>query len=136
MNNIAVFCFVEHGGKILLVKKNYGNKSWTFPGGAVAPQEAIVDALAREVKEETGQTISTAEYVAAFYSKDNYSIALCFCISLEKLDDITFDESEISDVKLFEMDNLPQPMSPRYVFWLKTYRDRKNNLSQNLFQYA
>ncbi len=39
---------------ILLVKQDYGNHLWTFPGGVVETNESIAQAVVREVKEETG----------------------------------------------------------------------------------
>ena len=66
--NIGVFCIVEHHNKILLVKKNYDNCNWILPGGAVEIGEGTLDALAREVLEETGQIMSDAEFVAAFFA--------------------------------------------------------------------
>lgn len=137
MNNISVFCFMECEHRILLVKKSYGNLSWTFPGGAIMPQEDILGALKREVREETGQHIADPEFIASFYSKDHYSIALCFAIRIERLGQLTFNAHEISEAGLFDMDDLPSPMSPRYVFWLRSYQDIKmRRTTKRLFQYA
>lgn len=41
-------------GQILLLKRTYGNKGWSLPGGAVDPGETIHEALFRECKEELG----------------------------------------------------------------------------------
>lgn len=39
---------------VLLVKQAYGGHFWTLPGGRVEPEETLVDAVVREVREETG----------------------------------------------------------------------------------
>lgn len=135
MKNIAAFCFLEHEDKILLVKKNYGNKSWTLPGGAIEPQEGFELALIREVMEETGQRISGIEFVASFYSRDHYSIALCFKAQLNQLVKIAFNPEEISNVEFFDFKELPKPMSPRYQFWIESYQRMKQLSPKNLFQY-
>jgi len=47
-------------GKVLLVKVNYGrNKGkWMLPGGVVEDGESLEDAVIREIKEETGLSIT------------------------------------------------------------------------------
>lgn len=50
-------CFLEHDGKILLLKrnidKNYGDK-WSSPGGKIDKGETESEAAVREIFEETG----------------------------------------------------------------------------------
>lgn len=55
---LTVLCMVYKGNKILLqnrVKSDW--KGLTFPGGHVEKKESFVDAVIREVLEETGLTI-------------------------------------------------------------------------------
>lgn len=55
---LAVLCLVEDGGRILLqnrVKRDW--QGYTLPGGHVEPGESFVDAVMREMKEETGLTV-------------------------------------------------------------------------------
>ena len=52
---LTVLCLIQDGNKILLqnrVKKDW--KGYTLPGGHVEPGESFVDAVRREMKEETG----------------------------------------------------------------------------------
>ena len=55
---LAVLCLIRDGDKILLqnrVKKDW--QGYTLPGGHVECGESFVDAVIREMKEETGLTI-------------------------------------------------------------------------------
>ncbi len=49
--------------KVLLLQRNDGNNTWEIPGGKRENNEDIVDALKREVKEETGLTINDYKLV-------------------------------------------------------------------------
>lgn len=56
---LTSLCMVYRGEEILLqnrVKTDW--RGYCFPGGHVEPGEAIVDSVIREMKEETGLTIS------------------------------------------------------------------------------
>lgn len=52
--------------KVLLLQRNDGNNVWEIPGGKRENNENIVDALKREVQEETGLIIN--EYKLVYVS--------------------------------------------------------------------
>ena len=87
----AVFtnmCMITQDEKVLVLDRK--NPDWpgiTFPGGHVEPGEAFVDAVIREVWEETGLTVENpvlcgtkqfptddgARYVVLFYKADRFT---------------------------------------------------------------
>ena len=55
---LAVVCLLEDGGRVLLQnRKKEDWHGWALPGGHVEPGESFVDAVIRELQEETGLTI-------------------------------------------------------------------------------
>ena len=55
---LTVLCLIQKDGKILLqnrIKTDW--RGYAFPGGHIEVGESIVDAVVREVREETGLTI-------------------------------------------------------------------------------
>ena len=53
-------------GEVLLLKADYGAKSWGLPGGALEPGETIHEALIRECREELGSDI-LINYLSGVY---------------------------------------------------------------------
>ena len=61
---LTVLCLISNGNKVLLqnrIKDDW--KGYTLPGGHVEPGESFVDAVIREMKEETGLEISNPKLV-------------------------------------------------------------------------
>lgn len=55
---LTVLCLLQNGNKYLLQDRRKNDwKGYTFPGGHIEPGESIVDAVIREMQEETGLTI-------------------------------------------------------------------------------
>ncbi len=55
---LTVLCLIQDGDRVLLqnrVKNDW--KGYTLPGGHVEPGESFVDAVVREMREETGLTV-------------------------------------------------------------------------------
>ena len=48
---------VDAAGNVLLARHRFGAPQWRFLGGFLHPRERVEDALAREIKEETGLVV-------------------------------------------------------------------------------
>ena len=88
---LTVLCLLQDGDRILLqnrIKKDW--RGYTLPGGHVEPGEPFVDAVIREMKEETGLTvknpklagikqfpIDNGRYIVLFFKAEEYAGDLC-----------------------------------------------------------
>jgi len=87
---LAVTAFIrDKDGRILIVHKSLEQRVdggfWTCPGGKVEPEEGIVDALKREVKEEVGLAIKDYRWIGedVFESDDRFYHAQHFLCSAD-----------------------------------------------------
>src|SRR5690554_3799432 len=98
------FRFGVHGiilnpqNQILLLKRTYGNKGWSLPGGAVDPGETIHKALHRECKEELGIRIYDLCLTGFYYHSHINAQVVIFRCSIPMDEEIILS-SEHSDYK-------------------------------------
>jgi ADP-ribose pyrophosphatase YjhB (NUDIX family) len=103
-------------GHVLMVRQSQGNKLWTLPGGKVRATEDVAKALEREVREETGLSIATAQLAAIFDRASRRSLAVLFTVKLKAGTFRPKDPKEIMEIAF--KTRLPSHASPsaRY-FW-------------------
>ena len=124
-------CMVyDHNGNILVEDRL--DPSWPglcFPGGHVEPGESFVDAVIREVREETGLTIKNPRlcgtkqfqtqagerYVVFFYKTDQFSGELksshegkVFWVPRDTLDQYVLCDDFLDMIRVFEEDDLSE----------------------------
>jgi 8-oxo-dGTP diphosphatase len=70
---LAVGALVEQAGKVLLVRRAVDPRlgTWCLPAGYVEYDEGPVEAVIREVKEETGVVIRVKELLAAYHVRSD-----------------------------------------------------------------
>jgi len=106
--------------------------SWALPHGCVDVGESALDALKREVREETGLLISDAEPFG-LYTDPKYSVTypngdqvqtftVAFLVK-EWHGELTPDGDEAAEVGFFQMDNLPKPIYPIHLDTILDYRN-------------
>ena len=111
MHTVGVFANIfDPEGRILCVKRNYGPRNWTTPGGRLEKGESPLAALEREVLEETGYRIAPQQLVGIYANvyKDDVVISICACIVGQEE---WSPNGEIAEIGFFSQDRLPEPMS-------------------------
>ena len=107
-----VLCLIQDGNRILLqnrVKEDW--KEYTLPGGHVEPGKSFVDAVIREMKEETGLEILNPQLVGIkqFPIEGGRYIVLLFKTESFKGEVISSDEGEMEWIeygRLSEVDTV------------------------------
>lgn len=102
---VVVSATIENkDGKILLVKSSKWFNKLTMPGGHIEPGEKMIEALKREIKEETGLDVESKEILSfgeLINSKDFHRPMHCiyfdFLCELKNGDEITLDNDELND---------------------------------------
>ena len=125
--------------KILLIKRltppfvGY----WALPGGRAEPAEAVEQTVAREVKEETGLDVSIVHKVGEYHEQgvqagiqyDYY--ATCFLVKPAG-GQMRNQESEIAEIKLFSLDELPEVLAFEHSKMIKDYVEKRKQKKANL----
>lgn len=75
----AALAVVEKDGLLLAVTREHDRSDWTLPGGKLEPDEDWLIALVREVREETGVTVVSAELVHEGTSDDDHLVRTYRC---------------------------------------------------------
>ncbi len=87
-----------------------GKEYYTLPGGKQEPNELMIDALKREVKEETGLTVEPKSllFIREGFGKESHRIEfmfICDVIGDAEEDKLLYDENQIG-TKWLSIDNI------------------------------
>ena len=112
--------FIHHGGRLLL-QKRADNGCWGAHGGCIEIGENTEDGARRELFEETGITANKLELIGVFsgpemlYTYPNGD-EICVVAISYACDDFEgkprIDEGEVSALKWFSFDDLPENINP------------------------
>src|SRR5208283_3057243 len=119
--------------RILLVKRDTVpfKGYWALPGGRMDPFETVEQTVVREVKEETGLDVAIARKIGEYVEKgvkddvEYEYYPTCFLVKTVG-GEIKRQESEIQEIQLFSLKELPYPLAFEHE---KMIKDCLNNKS-------
>ena len=103
--------FDEKGRVLLVHRTDYD--LWNLPGGALEDLESPIDAVKREVKEETGFIVEVVKLVG-IYSKPNKN-HFVFSFTCKILSGGITLNSEADRIEYFEINKIPKNTVPKQV---------------------
>ncbi len=117
--------------KELLLEKQVHFNSWSLPHGCVDVGESALDALKREVKEETGLSVVSADPFG-LYTDPKYSITypngdqvqtftVAFLVK-SWTGELVADGEEVVELGFFPLDKLPDPVYTIHLDTILDYR--------------
>ncbi|MGD6933605.1 MAG: NUDIX hydrolase [Candidatus Bathyarchaeia archaeon] len=115
-------------GKILLIKRDTlpFKGYWALPGGRLDPGEIVEQTCVREVKEETGLDVEIVCKVGDYHEqglKDDVEYdyyPACFVVKVVG-GATRKQDSEIQEIKLFSLKELPSPLAFEHDQMVKDY---------------
>ncbi len=126
----AIIPFPEN--KILLIKRNTipFKGYWGLPGGRMDPGETVEKTIVREVKEETDLDVEVVgkigEYIEKGVKDDVEYEYYPTCFLVKRVGgEIKRQESEIQDIRLFSLKELPMPLGFEHDKMINDYLTNK-----------
>ena len=127
----GVRALILDSNRHLLFEKQTEFSSWALPHGCIDVGESALDAVKREVNEETGLTVIRAEPFG-LYSDPKYSVTypngdqvqtftVAFLVT-EWRGELVVDNAEVSELAFFSLNALPDPIYPIHIETIQDYR--------------
>ena len=98
-------------GRVLLVHHSYGRRGWELPGGGRRSKESLDEAVRRELREEVGVEVTTAELFGVYYERGFDHHHFAFRCALVPGSDPKASSPEITECGFYAFDELPRPMT-------------------------
>jgi 8-oxo-dGTP diphosphatase len=113
---VGVACILLKGNKILMGKRksSHGAGAWAPPGGHLEFGEEPVNAVVREVLEETGLKVTSPKFAAMtndiFKEESSHYITLYFVCRYESGEARVMEPNKCEKWEWFEWNRLPEPL--------------------------
>jgi mutator protein MutT len=124
---IAVYIFLIKEGQILMARRfntGWQDGNYGLPAGHLESGESLVNALLREVKEESGVdlNINDVELVHTMHRKNKY-MDLFFIAKKWSGEPKIMEEDKCDDMKWFPLSELPTNIVPSVKFAIENYQN-------------
>ena len=110
---IGVFAIIERDGRYLLAHRT-DIDWWNLVGGGLEYDETIEQGLDREVREEIGAQIEIVRLVGVYSKPRKREVVLSFLCQLTRDSPEPTTSDEVSEVRWFSPDALPDNFLPKH----------------------
>ena len=117
----GAFSFIFDSKNRILLCRRYDKDIWNLPGGKVEKGEAPWAAAIREAKEEIGVTIKIEKLAGIFFKPIKDDLVFQFVSKITE--GIPTKSEEAKEVAYFDIDDLPQNISPLQSKRIKLFFD-------------
>lgn len=115
LRHAVVDAIIVEGDKIMLTKRALNLRAggkWAIPGGYIERDETSIEAVMREVLEETGYTCEVEQLLTVMdkpdrRGDDRQNISFVFTVHLIAQLHTQLDKTEVSELKWFPLNQLP-----------------------------
>lgn len=128
MYNVAVsMIVVNHQTKQILLIQQYGKPDYVLVAGYVNRTESLENAVVREIKEETGMTVSEIRFNRTRFFERSNTLMCNFTAFIENDAELHTNE-EIDSFAWFSFDEARKNIRPNSLaeYFLNTYLDECN----------
>lgn len=114
-------------GRICCVRHGYGATDWNAPGGGIEQSESPIDALRREVLEETGFTVEIRDLIGLYSVPAQSGLVVWFHAEITS-EQWREPDGEIMDHGFFGREDLPNRIHPCVYVCLMDAFDKKRGI--------
>lgn len=132
--NCVGAAILNDSGEVLL-QKRADRHVWGFPGGVMELGETFEEALRREIKEETGLTVSIEKLIGIYsaYSDkypngDEAQPILAFFLCKIDSGELSTDDEETLELRFFKENDAPQLLNKQHDDMFRDLFSNKNNV--------
>ncbi|MDD2807317.1 MAG: NUDIX domain-containing protein [Patescibacteria group bacterium] len=128
--HIGINVFVVKNNQLLLGKRKgvYGAGTWGLPGGHLETGEAMEDAAARELMEETGLQANNFEFANVVNDRSGNQHYLQIGFTAQNTDgELTLKEPDrCEEWKWFKLNELPPELFPPHIKQIENFLKKTN----------
>lgn len=134
---VGASVIVENENGQILLQLRRDNHCWAYAGGSVELDEVVEDTAKRELFEETGLIANSLELYGVFSGKDTHYVypngdeVSCVDIVYVCKDysgELKCQEGEVDDLRFFDLDEIPEKISPPIRHILAKWVEEKKSL--------